>query len=378
MRRWVSLTCLGWIALILVACNLPDSTTPTVGGIDSIRTSAARTLDANSTLMAITPNITLSKTMPIPSGQPPEPSSTPQVQLTKTTPTLAPACDQATFVRDVSIPDGTFLQPGASFTKVWELKNTGSCPWNSTYSLVFANEGDLMGAQISNPLIRSGAVQPGELVQVVLDLKAPASPGDYKSHWRLRSPAGVDFGPAGKTIWLTIKVKLADKNFIMDNLCNAEWRNGSGVDLPCPTNKSGSPKGAMFRVENPKFSTGYQDNEPAFQLEPEQINNGLIVGKFPPYQVNATETQFRTIFGCAYNEKSCDAKVTITAQVGSDPEQTLGEWNVTYLSDWVVVRADLAARGMAGQSVVLRFYVRTNGAPTQDRILFLSPIFAKP
>lgn len=376
MRRWVSLICLGWIALILAACNLPESGTPTVGGIDAIRTSAARTVDAGSTLMAVTPRTTLSKTVLVPSGQPSDPSTTPQAQLTRTTPTPTPPCDQATFVRDVSIPDGTFLQPGTSFTKIWELKNTGSCPWNSTYSLVFANEGDLMGGAISNPLIRSGAVQPGELVQVALDLKAPVSLGDYKSHWRLRSPAGVDFGPAGKTIWLAIKVKQADKNFTLDNLCNAEWRNGS-ADLPCPL-KSGNPKGAMFRVETPKFSNGYQDDEPAFQLEPEQINNGLIVGKFPPYQVNATETQFRTIFGCAYDEKACDAKVTITAQVGSDPEQTLGEWNVTYLSDWVVARADLAARSMAGQSVVLRFYVRTNGAPTQDRILFLSPIFAKP
>lgn len=376
MRRWVSLTCLGWFALILAACNLPEANTPTVGGVDAIRTSAARTFDASNTLMAVTPRTTLSKTVPIPSGQPSGPSTTPQAQLTRTTPSPTPPCDQATFVRDVSIPDGTFLQPSTTFTKIWELKNTGSCPWNSTYSLVFANEGDLMGGAITNPLIRSGAVQPGELVQVALDLKAPVALGDYKSHWRLRNPAGVDFAPAGKTIWLAIKVKQADKNFILDNLCNAEWRNGS-ADLPCPL-KSGYSKGAMLRMENPKFSTGYQDNEPALQLEPEQINNGIIVGKFPPYQVNTTETQFRTIFGCAYDEKACDAKVTLTAQVGSDPEQTLGEWNVTYLSDWVTVRSDLATRNMAGQSVVLRFYVRANGAPTQDRILFLSPIFAKP
>jgi hypothetical protein len=289
---------------------------------------------------------------------------------------VAVPCDQVTFVRDITIPDGAILLPGIPFTKTWEFKNSGSCAWNSTYSLVFANEGDALSGAVASPLIASGAVQPGELVKISLALKAPAAAGDYTSHWRFRSPAGADFGPAGKTFWVTIKVKAASKSFIYDNLCGAVWRNGS-VDLPCPGNP-GDARGSVARVTTPKFSTGYEDNEPAFQLEPQQINDGLIVGEFPPYQVNSSETQFRTVIACAFNSKNCNTKVTITAQSGSDPERTLGEWNVAYTNDWVIARVDLAPLGLAGKPVVLRYYVRANGSPSQDRVLFLSPVFAAP
>ena len=242
------------------------------------------------------------------------------------------------------------------------------------YTLVFANEGDLMGGAVSKPLITSGAVQPGEVVRVSVDLIAPAAPGDYKGSWRIRNPAGIDFAPGGKPFWVAVKV--ASKLMMIDNLCNAVWTTGAG-DLACP-GKPGDAKGSVSRMNDPKFSTGYQDNEPAIQLEPQQTNDGFIMGKFPPYQLNATDTQFRTIIACAYGSKACDTKVTITAQTGSDPEQTLGEWNVVYSNDWIIARADLAAKGMAGKAVVLRFYVRSNGAANQDRVLFLSPIIAKP
>jgi hypothetical protein len=377
MRRWIALACLCGLLAGLVACNLPATTTPTVGGIDYIKTAAARTLDAIGTSIT-SPRGTLGAITATP-----PPAITP---LPGTTKTLAPAasttvtagtttpCDQVTFLRDISIPDGTLLLPGTAFTKTWELKNSGSCAWNSMYTLVFANEGDLMGGVVSKPVITSGAVQPGGVLRVSIDLTAPASQGDFKGNWRLRNPTGSDFAPGGKPFWVAIKV--TNKLTMIDNLCNAAWNNGT-ADLACP-GKPGDANGSVSRVNDPKFSTGYQDNEPAIQLEPQQKTDGMIVGVFPPYLLNSTDTQFRTIIACAFGSNACNAKVTITAQTGNDPEQTLGEWNVVYSNDWIIARTDLATKGMAGKSVVLRYYVRANGAPTQDRVLFLSPIFAKP
>ena len=71
--------------------------------------------------------------------------------------------------------------------------------------------------------------------------------------------------------------------------------------------------------------------------------------------------------------KTCNTKVTLTAQIGSDAEQTLGEWDVVYANDWIIARVDMASKGLAGKPVVLRYYVRANGAASQDRVLFLSP-----
>jgi hypothetical protein len=60
-------------------------------------------------------------------------------------PVAAVACDQAQFVADVTIPDGTSLAPGATFLKTWRLKNIGTCTWTTSYSAVFSS-GDQMGA----------------------------------------------------------------------------------------------------------------------------------------------------------------------------------------------------------------------------------------
>jgi len=50
--------------------------------------------------------------------------------------TVAPAtqpppagCDRAQFISDVTVPDGTTFAPGATFTKTWRLKNSGTCTW---------------------------------------------------------------------------------------------------------------------------------------------------------------------------------------------------------------------------------------------------------
>jgi hypothetical protein len=378
MMRKILVFCLAFVMILMTSCNLPQQGTPQSNGVDTIRTSAARTLDAVSTTMASpkgTPGTVVASSSP-------ESQKTLVVTLRPSvTPDLATAtkgttlpCDQATFVRDISVPDGTLLFPGTPFTKTWELKNTGSCPWNSTYLLVFANEGDLMGATISQPMMTSGAVQPGELVKVSVNLTAPNKLGDAKSYWRLRNPAGVDFGPAGKSFWAAIKV--VDKFQPQDNLCGATWSNGS-ADIPCPS-KMGDARGDVSLLNNPVFANGYQDDEPAIQLEPQQTNDGQIVGKFPPYVVNSTMPLLKAIIGCGANAKACDAKVALTSQVGNEPEQTLGEWNVVFSKEWASVKIDMAAKGLVGKAVVLRIYVRANGAANQDRVLVLGPVFAAP
>jgi len=85
------------------------------------------------------------------------PSATPElptitVTATQTStptpvPTLTPTpipCYFARFISDVTIPDGTTLDPGTSFTKTWRLKNEGSCAWDSRYQIVFVS-GTSMG-----------------------------------------------------------------------------------------------------------------------------------------------------------------------------------------------------------------------------------------
>ena len=105
---------------------------------------------------------------PIPATATPLPPTNTPVSPTNTplpTATTVSYCDWVTFVKDVSIPDGTKFQAGDSFTKVWRLKNRGTCMWTADYMLVFVS-GDQMGGTTAIRL--PGNVAPGQTVDCLL------------------------------------------------------------------------------------------------------------------------------------------------------------------------------------------------------------------
>ncbi len=191
-------------AFLLAACKpSPQETpTPTIEP-DAVYTAAVQTADARLTEQAqVAPTTT-----PVPPTADPAltaAAQTTEAQLTLVavasptpatiaTATLAPTvslADRAEFVLDVTIPDGTDLNPGVSFTKTWRLKNTGTSTWTTSYSLVFIS-GDKMGDTASVPLAQQ--VLPGESVDISVVLVAPATPGRYKGYWKMLNSAGQFF-----------------------------------------------------------------------------------------------------------------------------------------------------------------------------------------
>jgi hypothetical protein len=120
-------------------------------------------------------------------------------------PSLTPnPCNQAMFIYDVTIPDGTIMSPNQSFTKTWMLRNIGTCTWNSGYHLVFVS-GDPMGGSVS-PLLTKGAVLPGQSVEASVSLKAPALAGTYQGYWKLSDANGNLFVLQDAPFWVKIKV----------------------------------------------------------------------------------------------------------------------------------------------------------------------------
>jgi hypothetical protein len=99
-------------------------------------------------------------------------------------------CDNAVYAADVTIPDGTILQPGESFVKTWRFLNSGTCAWSTSYKLVFVS-GDSMGATTAGvPL----AVPVGSQGDVSVTLKAPGGSGTYKGNWQLQNDKNQPFG----------------------------------------------------------------------------------------------------------------------------------------------------------------------------------------
>lgn len=196
-------TRLASIVLILVvglsACNLPSNVTPTQGA-DIVLTSAAQTVEANMTQGAI-----LNPPTVPPTSTASFPTSTLAVSITSAAPTSPPptqTCDVAQFIDDVTIPDGTTLEPNETFTKTWRFKNVGTCSWTPSYAVVFSS-GDAMNGPVTRAL--TGNVNPGQTVDISVDLTAPATDGNYKGFWKLRNAAGVHFSQ----FYVDIKVKAA-------------------------------------------------------------------------------------------------------------------------------------------------------------------------
>lgn len=183
-----------------LACNLPGRNDAVAGG-DAVLTAAAETVAAQLEGQEFPPPTTPSQ----PTEAQPTATTESLATNTKTpTPTTTQIpCNQVTFVKDVTIPDGEVVEASDTFTKTWRLKNSGSCTWNSDYDLVF-DSGNQMNAPASKPLT-GGSVAPGANVDVSVDLKAPNSAGTYKAVFQLRDDDGVIFTTGG--IWVEIEVE---------------------------------------------------------------------------------------------------------------------------------------------------------------------------
>ncbi|MGD8406875.1 MAG: NBR1-Ig-like domain-containing protein, partial [Anaerolineales bacterium] len=120
---------------------------------------------------------------------PPTETAVPTNNPFQSTPT-AITCDNAIWVADVTVPDGTEMTPGQDFVKTWMIKNTGSCTWSTGYTLIHGYDERLDGVAES----LTNAVAPGEEVEVSVRFRAPSGVGEHRSYWRMQNAGGSAFG----------------------------------------------------------------------------------------------------------------------------------------------------------------------------------------
>ena len=138
----------------------------------------------------------------------PEATNTPQPTATienTSESILQDGKNAARFVGE-SIPDGSYMTPGESFTKVWTLENSGTNTWTTEYHLViFASP---QGDTLSSPTIINfpEIVQPGEKTEIRVDLIAPQTKGTFAVYWELQNAQGEPFYVDGGNLWTKIMV----------------------------------------------------------------------------------------------------------------------------------------------------------------------------
>lgn len=187
------------LTLLMAACGTAatpgDEPTPDVA---VIRTSAASTVVSQFTLTAAAFTPTRSQPTQTPGPQitttgTSTTATAPIAQVTDTSGTTIALCDSLEFVADVNVPDGTNMAPGQDFLKTWRVKNTGSCPWEAGYELVYAGYADEMSGQAQT---LTQVVQPGQEVELSVQFTAPDEIGEYLSAWQMANPRGVTFPEA--------------------------------------------------------------------------------------------------------------------------------------------------------------------------------------
>jgi hypothetical protein len=124
-------------------------------------------------------------------GTPAVPSLTPF--KTAAPANTGPTCYNSKFVADVSIPDGTVMQPGEKFTKIWRFQNTGTCSWDQGFGFVRWAGPDMGGADqyFSNHDQPVGA---GGVIDFYVEMRAPDEAGEYIANCIMINDSGTTFG----------------------------------------------------------------------------------------------------------------------------------------------------------------------------------------
>lgn len=217
--------------------------------------------------------------------------------------TLAPAnlsncTDAASFVADLTVPDNTNFNHGDVIRKVWRMKNSGTCAWNSQYTLVFAS-GDQMDTTNSTPL---NATQPGGTLDIAVDMVAPPEDGAYRADFEIHNPDGIAIPiDQAKTLWVAITVGTATAG-----------SNGTSTSVPGSNSSSSGTSSPGLVTSSCAFTTdASRVNDVITAINAYRTKNGI-----PPYNVNAQLTQAAQSHS---EDMACNNLFVHTGSNGSTP-----------------------------------------------------------
>ena len=287
------------------------------------------------------------------------------------------ACtDRAQFVADVTVPDGTRYDPGATFTKTWRLRNVGTCTWTTSYTMVF-DSGTQMGSTAS--VAMPSNVPPGGSVDLSVNMTAPNAAGHYIGYWKFKNAAGTLFGigvNANKSWWVEINVNGTSTGGVAydftANAGSATWSSGAG-GLSFP-GTDGDAKGFALKLDNPNFESGVNASQPGLLVSPHQITNGYIQASYPEFTVQNGD-RFQATVGCQAGATSCYVAYRLDYQVGNTIRTF---WTFREKFEGWTYTANLNLSPLSGQSVKFILYVSAWGSPVGDRALWGNPIIARP
>jgi hypothetical protein len=370
-------------ALILAGCNIPLFVSPVDVDNGAESTAAAQTVAAQLTQIAqnwtATPTPTEIIVVPTATNTPeptntPQPTNTPVPTATATATSVPVACNAAQFIKDMTVNDGTLFAPNTTFVKIWRLKNVGSCTWTKEYEVSFDGGDKLSGSSTAMP----HRVYPGEIVDIAIQMKAPAENGTYKGYWLLRDEDGHKIGLGGSSsnpFWVAIKVSSIQGLMPYDfaaNICNATWKTDNHT-LPCQGTSQGYSNFVQYTTSF-QMESGLVENEPAIIVNAE--SGERVRGTFPDYTVKAGD-HFKSWIGCIYDNKACKVEARLLyREVGTSNVEVLGTWIEKYDENITVIDIDLSS--LVGKNVAFTLEVTAKSSSATNELFWFVPGIRNP
>ena len=287
----------------------------------------------------ISPTPIISSTA-LPSATPTLPALTPsptvaalEKTLTSTIPApqtnLISVKDSASFVSE-NYPDNSVLKPGEKFVKTFKIKNAGSIPWPTSYSLVL--DADPQNETLGSPsqINLPQETPPGGIVSLSIPLTASTVPGTYTVYWALKNEHHETIQVDGVSqIWA--KIIVCDPN----QPCNPPVVGSAaagGVSATLTNFASGGQSAtASFCMTLPNRNYGPQGGSVSLKVDQKTVmassGGSLASGCFEfEFPVGATELsqaqhvaisieQVRMMGGDPYLDKACQAaRLNLMAQ----------------------------------------------------------------
>lgn len=128
--------------------------------------------------------------------------------------------DHVSFVHDVTIPDNSVVGPNQTIQKIWAIQNTGGTAWRSRqlvcqdddYVLARRLPGGglvpVLDCQLVPSTSRVGIpdADPGDVVEVKVELHTPAYPCTVMSVWKMADADGQLCFPGHTGLWVKVRV----------------------------------------------------------------------------------------------------------------------------------------------------------------------------
>ncbi|MDO9545246.1 MAG: NBR1-Ig-like domain-containing protein [Pelolinea sp.] len=201
IKKIIKICLLISFAVIIAGCGTSPDATPTIDPV-VIMTDVAGTIQAEITQAALlTPSATLAPpptTTPLPIPALPIPSAPTSPAGTSGLPAgglPAASPDNALFIEDVTVPDGSIYWPGERFTKTWKIENIGTTTWNTGYQLVYWDGTPIMCDENDKIIFLTQSVDPNNQITLSVRMTAPDPLSTYSNYFKMINDKGQPFGP---------------------------------------------------------------------------------------------------------------------------------------------------------------------------------------